>query len=327
MIRPLATNIRSTVATLRRRFIPIQSSVLSPQSLVDGEFLLKLDRLSLQIGKDLVAGLMGEHRANRRTSGIEFADHREYTPGDDLRRVDWNAYARLGTLHIRQAQAEHDTVLYLMLDSSPSMEFGHPSKFYTSRRLAVALGYIALAHLDRVALATPGAARTTDGGKQAAATQNWSGKAESPHLFRHLQELRVGSVAEYNDTLSEWSAKRGQGRAAVLISDLLTDGYQAGLRQLVGSGFAVTVLHVLSPEELNPPDVGDAALIDSETGREMELHIGPESLTEYRRRLQQWLDDTSAWASANGVDYLLVESNREIERTMLETLRLRGITV
>jgi hypothetical protein len=305
---------------------------------VDGEFLLKLDRLSLQIGKDLVAGLMGEHRATRRTAGIEFADHREYVLGDDLRRVDWNAYARLGTLHIRQSQAEHDTTLYIMLDASPSMEYGYPSKFFTARRLAAALGYIALAHLDRVVMATPGASQIDQGSRAAKpepravdpqpfSTQKWSGRAEAPLLFRHLQDLGVGGIAEYAGALTEWSTRRGQGRAAVLISDLLTDGYQEGVRQLVGSGFAVTVLHLLSPEELSPPTIGDVELVDSETGREIELNLGPESLAEYRRRLERWLEETRAWAAANGTNYLLIGSDWEIERTMLETLHLRGVTI
>src|SRR3954470_12885043 len=89
---------------------------------VDASLIAKLDRLSLNVGRDLISGLMGEHQAQRRTSGIEFADYRQYATGDDLRRVDWNAYARLGTLMVKQAQAEHDTLLYMLLDASPSME-------------------------------------------------------------------------------------------------------------------------------------------------------------------------------------------------------------
>src|SRR5947209_14429019 len=126
---------------------------------IDGAFLRKLEHVSLALGKDLIGGLMGEHQAARRTSGIEFADYRKYSPADDLRRVDWNAYARLGTLHVKQAQAEHDTTLYLLVDASPSMDFGEPPKFLAARRLAAALGYVALAHLDKVVLIAPGESR------------------------------------------------------------------------------------------------------------------------------------------------------------------------
>jgi uncharacterized protein (DUF58 family) len=124
---------------------------------MDGDLLQKLDRLTLQLGPDLISGLMGEHAARRRTSGIEFTDYRQYSAGDDIRRVDWNAYARLGTLHVRQAQAEHDTVLHILVDGSPSMSFSEPTKFLAARRLAAALGYVALAHLDAVVMTTPGA--------------------------------------------------------------------------------------------------------------------------------------------------------------------------
>src|SRR5207248_129157 len=144
----------------------IRAKIRNPQSairnsregqVVDGDLLSKLDRISLVIGRDLVSGLMGEHRAQRRTSGIEFVDYRPYSPGDDLRSVDWNAYARLGTLYVRQDQAEHDTMLYLLVDGSPSMDFGQPTKFLAARRIAAALGYVALSHLDSVIVASPGA--------------------------------------------------------------------------------------------------------------------------------------------------------------------------
>src|SRR5215203_5695863 len=101
---------------MRQRINP-QSTIRNPQSamaVMDSALLAKLDRLTLGVGHDLIRGLMGEHQAVRRTSGIEFADYRPYSAGNDLRRVDWNAYARLGTLQVRQAQAEHDTVLFLL---------------------------------------------------------------------------------------------------------------------------------------------------------------------------------------------------------------------
>jgi hypothetical protein len=325
---------------------------LKSKIVVDGDFLGKLDRLSLVLGRDLISGLTGEHNALRRTSGIEFADHRQYSPGDDLRRVDWNAYARLGTLHIRQSQAEHDTVLYLLVDASPSMEYGDPSKFLVARRLAAAFGYIALSHLDAVVVSAPGSDEgrgTRDQGPgisawepgstadlqsdnislstQHSALSTIKGRAEAGSLFRYLQAIRAYSIASFDNILSGWSARRGQGRIAIVISDLLLDGYQEGVRQLVGAGFQVMVLHVLSPDELSPSEMGEVELTDSETGKRLEIHLGEASVAEYRRRLDAWLVESEAWCRANGARYLLVQSDWEVERVLLDTMRRHGVTV
>jgi uncharacterized protein (DUF58 family) len=309
--------------------------------LIDGQFLSKLDRLSLALGRDLIHGLMGEHQAVRRTTGIEFADYRQYSHGDDLRRVDWNAYARLGTLHVRQAQAEQDTILYLLVDASPSMEFGHPSKFLTARRLAAALGYVALTHLDSVILSTPGVGRNQKSeirnqpitGAQSSVlspqSSTFRGRAESSLLFSALQDLHVGSAADFDGLMAGWSSLRGgspAGRLAIIISDLLLDGYQDGVRRLVSEGFQVALLHILSPDEIHPPESGDLELIDSETGEQLEIRLGVESLTEYKRRLGAWLEETEQWCRSNGAGYLRLQSDWDVERVLLDTLRRRRVT-
>jgi hypothetical protein len=310
---------------------------------VDTEFLRKLDRISLSVGHDLIGGLMGEHPANRRTIGIEFADFRPYSVGDDLRRVDWNAYARLGTLHVRQAQAEHDTTLYLLLDASPSMAFGYPSKFMAARRLAASLGYIALAHLDSVVMTTPGSQGpgtgdqgSGDGNPQSAIrnpqlfAQRFRGRAESGEMFRLLQGLRTRSVSGFDASLAGWAgenAGRAQGRIAVVISDLLLDGWRDGLRALASAGYQTNVMHIVSHDELSPSELGDLELIDSETGERMELYLGREGLAEYGRRVQSWLDDTASYCRSQGATYLRVMNDADVERVLLDTLRRRGVTV
>ena len=331
------------MASLSLRARPHIHTPRDDGAVMDGDLLQKLDRLSLQLGRDLINGLMGEHRRPRRTTGIEFADYRHYSPGDDLRRVDWNAYARLGTLHVRQAQAEHDTVLYMLVDASPSMDFGQPTKFLAGRRLAAAFGYIALAHLDAVVMTTPGAVgvRSAEFGVRNEVelilnpqrpegtrihNSEYRGRAESGDMFRALQALRTGSVAEFDGLLAGWSSGHGQGRMAVLISDLLLDGYRNGVKQLLSAGFQVAVLHVLSPEELAPSDVGDLELVDSETGAHMDMYLGKDGLAEYSRRLRAWLDDAETWCKSNGANYLLVQSDWDIERIMLDMLRRRGVT-
>ena len=330
------------VSQLLRRRTDGATSRAENSALVDGEYLRKLDRISLSVGRELLNGLMGEHLAVRRTAGIEFADYRQYSAGDDLRRVDWNAYARLGTLHVRQAQAEHDTTLYLLVDSSPSMEFGEPTKFYAARRLAAGIGYIALSHLDSLVLATPGKAddpRMSGAQGQSSAdydsalrTPNSAlrGRAEAGTLFRSLQDMRPGSIAPFDDVLLGWSTGREggrTGRVAVIISDLLLDEYKEGVRRLVASGFQVTLMHILSAEELRPPRDGELELIDSETGEKIEIHLGVESIAEYNRRLNSWLEETQEWCRSNGAVYVLMESDWDIERMLLETLRRRGVTV
>ena len=309
---------------------------------VDTELLRKLDRISLSVGHDLIGGLMGEHAANRRTIGIEFADFRPYSVGDDLRRVDWNAYARLGTLHVRQAQAEHDTTLYLLLDASPSMAFGLPSKFMTARRLAASFGYIALAHLDSVVMTTPGAGQGSgirdqgsgDDNTQYAVrstqfAQRFRGRAESGEMFRLLQGLRTRSVSDFDTYLTGWAGEnpgRGQGRIAVVISDLLLDGWRDGLRALVSAGYQTNVMHIVCPEEIVPADTGDLELVDSETGERMEIYLGREGTAEYGRRVQSWLAETASYCQSQGVSYLRVMSNADVERVLLDTLRRRGVT-
>lgn len=324
-----AGNLRSTLDTWRTRFSRRVSSAARPRTrddglVVDADLLTKLDRLTLALGRDLVSGLMGEHVAVRRTSGIEFADYRAYSAGDDLRRVDWNAYARLGTLHVRQAEAEHDTVLYVLVDGSPSMSYGSPQKFLSARRLAAALGYVALAHLDAVVMTTPGA--TIEGSPAGGREARYRGRAESGTLFRDLQGLATQSVATFDRLLANWSAGRGQGRIAVVISDLLLDGYRDGVLQLLSAGFQTTVLHVLSPEELTPIDEGDLELIDSETGERMEVHLGKEAMHEYSRRLNDWLAECEGWCRTHGANYMLVRSDWDVERVMLDMLRRRGVT-
>jgi hypothetical protein len=328
-------NLRSALQGWRERVLAgVATDKQDSGAVMDGDLLQKLDRLSLQLGPDLISGLMGEHPARRRTSGIEFSDYRQYSTGDDIRRVDWNAYARLGTLHVRQAQAEHDTTLYILVDGSPSMDFGRPTKFLVARRLAAALGYVALAHLDAVVLATPGATlderQIKDDSNLASSpvlrpSSVFRGRAQSGDMFRALQALRTGSVMDFDSLLANWTAGRGQGRIAVVISDFLLDGYRMGVKQLLTAGFQVVVLHLLSPEEITPPDRGDFELTDSETNAHMDIYLGKEGLGEYQRHLSTWLNDCEMWCRSQGANYILLQSDWDIERILLDMFRRRGV--
>ena len=123
-----------------------------PDGEIDDAFLGRLRRASLASRRNLTSGLTGEHSSPRRASALEFADYRSYSPGDDFRRVDWNAYLRLDHLLVKLADAPERVALHLLLDGSKSMDWGSPSKFAYARRLAVGLAYVALSHMDAVNL-------------------------------------------------------------------------------------------------------------------------------------------------------------------------------
>src|SRR5918992_5978714 len=121
--------------------------------LFDSDFLKKLEYLSLVSRRVFRGSILAQRRTMQLGGGIEFADHRQYAPGDDFRYLDWNVYARHGELLLKRFQEEEDLHVYFLLDCSRSMAYGEPSKFDLARQVTAALAYIALADLDRVAVA------------------------------------------------------------------------------------------------------------------------------------------------------------------------------
>src|SRR5579883_1186075 len=120
------------------------------EPILDAAFLKKLERLSLATKRPFTGQMKGEKRSLKRGTSIEFADYREYTPGDDLRYVDWNLAARMDKMFLKLFVEEEDLYLALLLDTSQSMDFGSPKKLHYAIRLAAALGYIGLSNYDRV---------------------------------------------------------------------------------------------------------------------------------------------------------------------------------
>src|SRR5688500_13539263 len=121
-------------------------------ALFDSDFLKKLEYLSLVSKRVFRGSILAQRRTMQLGGGIEFADHRQYTPGDDFRYLDWNVYARHGDLLLKRFQEEEDLHVYFLLDCSKSMDYGDPSKFDFARQITAALAYIALADLDRVSV-------------------------------------------------------------------------------------------------------------------------------------------------------------------------------
>jgi uncharacterized protein (DUF58 family) len=308
--------------------------------LFDEPFLLKLERLALLSRRAMAGQLQGERRSTKRGQSVEFADFRPYAPGDDFRRIDWNAYARLERFYIKLFVEEEDLTVHLLVDVSPSMDWGEPNKLWYAARAAGALGYVALSGLDRVTATAVGEGRNG----QNAYFPPRRGKGQAMSLFAFLQALAQTSApapsslptvssSNLSAHLRAYAAAAPTPGPLLLLSDLMDDGWTDGLNALAARGFEVTVLHVLSPDEINPKvsvwlsaaPSGDFRLLDVETGGEVEVTADFEMLQRYREGLADWQAELRHFCGARGMHYVPVETAVPFEELLFALLRQRGV--
>ena len=208
---------------------------------MDEAFLSRLRRVTLASQRKLTSGQTGEHASPRKAHSLEFADYRSYSPGDDFRRVDWNAYQRLDHLFVKLSDAPERLQLQLLLDSSSSMDWGEPNKLVYARRVAGALAYVALAHMDRASLFDLRAGECHRLARQ-------ESSAATAAMMRALSNLKPSGETELNEAIASFMAQESPRGMVVLISDLLSpSGYRDGLERLSRVSNRVVVVHLLSP--------------------------------------------------------------------------------
>jgi len=284
---------------------------------LDEEFLRRLERLSMLARRPAAAGIGGEHRSAARAPSTDFADYRAYIPGDDFRRIDWNAYGRLGSLYVKLTEAREQLLVHLLVDASSSMAWGTPSKLDYARQLAAAIAYLGLARFDRVTVSTLGEETRQLGSVR--------GRARFHDLLGFLNATTAAGRMQLDDALGGYRPdRRGRGQV-VLISDMLApEGYQDGLDGLLRAGLEVVVLQVLSPQELEPDPGGDLELVDAETGERVEVSLTQDTITRYRDRLETWCAEVEAFCAQRGIRYTRATTTTPFEELLLDTLR-RGL--
>lgn len=246
-------------------------------SLFAGDFLTRLEYLSLISRRVFRGSLLAQRRTMQLGSGIEFSDHREYTPGDDFRYLDWNIYARHGDLLLKRFQEEQDLHVYLLLDCSRSMAFGDARKFDLARQLVAAIAYIALADLDRISVLV-----FRDGvGEDFPLTR---GKARILQLMRFLEGLETGGQDTDVTAAVQGLLHRGGRRGlAILLSDLFDPrGFEHGLNQLRHRRYDGHVIQLYEATEADPGLLGDVELVDVESSSVRKVTVTEKSLRSYK---------------------------------------------
>ena len=308
------------------QFTPTDEPVLTP------DLMATLRQMRITAPRVQRGTFAGEHRSKRRGSSPEFADFKSYSPGDDIRRVDWNLYARLDSLFVRVSEVTTDLTVHLVLDSSPSMDWrsaaGPYTKAFYARRLAAALGYVTLWHFDRIRVAPFTTALARPLGPL-------TGRTRVNDLLTYFSVSPDGeatSVAEILHRLGHTITNPGM---LVVLSDCLSDepemlGRQ--LRTLISRGWDVIVIQTLDPSEVDPTllfsdrDRNQPMLLtDSEADQRILMLPGDESCQRYLDTFRPWQAAMISTVKGAGGSWLQLRTDQTVEPTVLQLLHMMGL--
>jgi uncharacterized protein (DUF58 family) len=283
--------------------------------LLDAGFMARLDSLDVLSRKILQGKLQGERRSKRRGQSVEFADHRPYVVGDDLRFIDWNIYGRLDQLFLKLFLAEQDLTVHLLVDLSLSMSVGEPSKARFVKRLAAALGYVSLVNNNRVTISA-----FADGVRVQLA--NMRGRAYLPQMAEMLLTTECDGFSDFERACRDVETRRiGSGITIVLSDFFFKQGYEAALRRLIGARYDLYAIQVLSPQEIEPELGGDLKLLDVEDGDAAEITVSGALLKYYKRNLAAYCRELSDFCTHRGAVYVRANSADSVESLVLNYLR------
>ncbi len=298
----------------------------APQTLLDGALARRLERLTLASRRKLIGQGQGDRRSLRKGSSLEFADYRHYVEGDDPARVDWNIYSRSDTLFVRLYEEEEVLNVHLLLDASRSMDWGEPSKLRYARRLAAALGYVALNASNRLFIWPLSASATSYG-------PAW-GRGRAGTMLTFIEEFKPAQTAtpllpglsgapDLEQSLGTFSSRAGG--LVILISDLLSPSWEKALARLASRNGEVVVLHTLAPQELRPTLGGDVRLIDRAAGAAVAVTLNNDALRMYAQRLDDWRRSVESFCARHAMGYVPVDTSTPLEMLVFNVLRRRAV--
>ncbi len=266
----------------------------------------------------------GKQRAERRSkkvgSGLEFADHRDYSPGDDFRYLDWQVFARMERMLIRLHEEEEDLQIYILLDCSRSMSLslGDISKFDHAAKIAAALAYVGLANLDRVAI-------VPFGEKLEQRMPPTRGKNQIFKVFRFLEAITPGGPTRLNASLKQFVHQNKRRGMAVILSDFYDpEGYDDALSYLRYNGYEPFAIHLVDELEMTPSLRGDLSVVDCETGEVKEVTVTPRMLARYKEVHQEFCRNLEACCKQRQASYFRTAIQVPWDEIVLRIFRAGG---
>jgi uncharacterized protein (DUF58 family) len=262
-----------------------RNDLLPPQRMA------QLERLARRSNRKLLGALMGRHQSIRKGSSLDFADHRKYFAGDDVRHIDYHVLARFDQLMVRQFDAEEQNTLRLVLDTSASMSVG--GKFRHASEIAAALGFVALSGGDTVCIHTIANPLP----------RTFAGVLGLVQLLESLETMELGGTTSLDATLSVVASRQGPPGTTVLLSDLFAEDWAASLRRLVHPRRTTLVVQTLHADEVTPAIRGDLELTDVESRQTRAVSVDEKSAREHADRAQNWLREITTTATSLRMDH------------------------
>lgn len=277
------------------------------------DFFKKLNKINLNINLRLSNGAQGGRKSKAKGTSVEFSDFREYAPGDDFRRVDWNAYGRLDKLFIKVFMEEREGVFNFFLDKSKSMDFGKNNKKNKALQIIGALSYIALNNLDKVHI-------NVAEDSNLSILRGGNGKKGFQMILKELENLEFKGTTK----LSEAIIKRKINNKGVsfIISDFFSneglDSIEQGLKYLAYKKQQIILVQILANEEENPSMEEEVTLIDSETGEGVKLNMNYKLIESYKNALKDFNKKLGSLATKYGGTLISVNTDKSLEEIILK---------
>jgi len=293
-----------------------------PGDVFDDAFLARLELLQV-IARRLFRGRQRAERKTRKVgSGLEFADHREYSPGDDIRNLDWNVLMRLGQSLIRLYEEDEDLPIRVAIDVSASMMTSGGGKLRYAQQIAAALAYVGLANLDRVGL-------TCMSRKVHTSLPAVRGKGRIFRVFEFLRQAPRGGPTDLRAACSRLAAESVQPGLTIVLSDFYDmDGAFDGLNLLRFRKHEPVAIQVLDPVEVHPELSnlrGDVSLLDCEGGEARDVTLSPATLRAYAEAHERFCQTLASNCRARGIPYFRAEVDQPFDELVLRMFRLGGL--
>ena len=282
--------------------------------MIEAEFLKELEQFQVALEKNSSEMKQGEQQSNFSGQGMIFKDHKEYVPGDDIRRIDWKAYARTKEFFIKRYDEERNVTLHIVLDRSSSMDFGDINKYEYGGKIGLGLAYMTMKTNDRFKYSVFSETLTD----LTSARRN----GNLVRLIDTLNGMRKTPESRVEHCITEYSSRIKNKSVVVIISDFLTDLEQieSSLQALKGS--QVILVNVFDKEELDPSFSGDTILEDPESDSTLRAYLSRSTKSSYKSKLKKHTEEIEELCDKYQASYYMMSTGEDFFDSFIDIWEL-----